>query len=459
MKRFFIYLAVCAFSALSLGSCGQKKAADEDPLFWTWLSYKGASDFDSTLTVMNELGIDGVILEAGADTAKYREAVPIARKHGVKLYAWFISMNADHYVAEDSLLTKHPDWFSVNRLGQSLADTTAYVDYYKFLCPALPEVREYLNQKVKAMCEIDGLDGISLDYHRFVDVVLPTTLWSKYGVVQDREYPEWDYGYHPAMIEKFKAKYGYDPRDDEDPGMDEKWRQFRCDQIAEVANLFAQTIHSYGKKMAASPFPTPKMSARMVRQDWGGWDLDVVFPMVYTDFYTLDPSFAYDCTVENMRDKKPETKLYTGLYFSHDDEWEIFDNMDEAFRGGAQGISIFTVNNLRSPEIRARFREYTDSVKAVRAKNGGKMPAVTVPSAADPDEFHHPGIMKKVSEKIASMAGEPSAKLGDYKLVNEFNVTKSYEVLDSVSGKTFLVSFWHYGDVVSGWDVAEASTE
>jgi uncharacterized lipoprotein YddW (UPF0748 family) len=457
MKK-ILGFALAALAVASVASCGQKQkaAADEDPIFWTWLTYNGTEKFDSTLTVMEELGIGGVNLDTHADTAILRKCVEIAQKHGIKVYSWFVSMNAANGVRTDSLLEKHRDWFSVNRLGRSLADTVAYVDYYKFLCPALPEVREYLNGKVKAICEVKGIEGVSLDYHRFVDVVLPTTLWSKYGVVQDREYPEWDFGYHPAMIAKFKEKYGYDPREEEDPTMDEKWRQFRCDQIAEVANLFAETIHSYGLKMAASPFPTPKMSARMVRQDWGDWDLDDVFPMVYTDFYTMDPSFAYDCTVENVRDKNPKTKLYTGLFFSHNDEWEIFDNMDEAFRGGAQGISIFTVNNLRSPEIRARFREYTDSVKAIAAKNGGKMPAVKVPAAADPDEFHHPGLMKRVEEKIASMAGVPSVKLGDYKLVNEFNVTKTYDVTDSVSGKTFQVSFWHYGDVVSGWDVAEA---
>ena len=81
----------------------------------------------------------------------------------------------------------------------------AYVDYYKFMCPALPEVREFIKKKIEAYCEVEGLNGIAIDYNRFVDVILPTTLWPKYGIVQDQEYPQWDFGYHPAMIEKFKA--------------------------------------------------------------------------------------------------------------------------------------------------------------------------------------------------------------------------------------------------------------
>ena len=64
---------------------------------------------------------------------------------------------------------------------------------------------------------MEGLNGIAIDYHRFVDVVLPTTLWPRYGIVQDREYAAWDYGYHPEMLKKFKEQHGYDPREQEDP--------------------------------------------------------------------------------------------------------------------------------------------------------------------------------------------------------------------------------------------------
>ena len=73
-------------------------------------------------------------------------------------------------------------------------------------------------------------------------------------------YAAWDYGYHPEMLKKFKEQYGYDPREQEDPSLDVKWRQFRCDQISEVANVIAEVIPSYGKTIAASPFLTPTMS-------------------------------------------------------------------------------------------------------------------------------------------------------------------------------------------------------
>ena len=437
------------------------------PLFWTWLNLYPSTDFEAACRKMNEAGIDGVMLNAPTPD-DYRRVIPVAHAHGITVYAWLWTLNLEH--DRTSILAEHPEWFSVNRLGRSLADTTAYVDYYKFLCPALPEVREFLTDKIRAYCEVEGLDGIAIDYHRFVDVVLPTTLWPRYGIVQDREYPEWDFGYHPEMIRLFKEQYGYDPREQEDPSQDIQWRQFRCDQITEVANLLAATVHSYGKVMAASPFPTPKMSSRMVRQDWGKWDLDIVFPMVYHTFYTLDPSFAYDCTAENVHDKNPNATLYCGLMYSDD----ITDCMDEAFRAGARGISLFTVESLRSPEQLARFRAYTDSVRAVVAANGGRLPEVEVPGRADTDPFHHPGVLAQVEKRMQYLIagfnwnqrrrrGEPPVqvpelaplKLGAYTLVSEGEVTQEYAVTDEASGTAFRVTFYRYGDVISGWDVTK----
>ena len=239
-KRFLPALLLAACVTIGLFSCQQnkKEVKKEYPLFWTWLDYRPGMNFDSICQVMNDLGLDGIMLNAPTPD-DYRVAIPIAHKHNIEVYAWLWTMNLEH--DRDRIVKEHPEWLSVNRNGKSLADTTAYVGYYKFMCPALPEVREFIKEKVKAYCEVEGLNGIAIDYNRFVDVVLPTTLWPHYGIVQDREYAAWDYGYHPAMLKLFKEKYGYDPREQEDPSLDVKWRQFRCDQISEVANMIAET--------------------------------------------------------------------------------------------------------------------------------------------------------------------------------------------------------------------------
>lgn len=458
MKKIpFITFLFSLLVAAGLSSCqpASKAASDEYPMFWTWLDYRAGMNFDSICQVMNEIGIDGVMLNAPTPD-DYRVAIPIAHQHGIEVYAWLWTMNLEH--DRDRILKEHPEWLSVNRNGKSLADTTAYVGYYKFLCPALPEVREYINDKIKAYCEVEGLNGIAIDYHRLVDVVLPTTLWPTYGIVQDREYAAWDYGYHPAMLQKFEQQYGYDPRQQEDPSLDVKWRQFRCDQVSEVANMIAETVHSYGKKMAASPFPTPKMASRMVRQDWSKWNLDIVFPMVYHNFYTEDVSFISDCTIENVRDKNEMTTLYCGMMAT--DGPEMFRQMDAALSTGAQGIAIFTMHGLQTPAVKQQFKAYADSVRAVRAANG-KMPCAALPAAADPDPFHHEGVMKLIEQRMCQLAvaekGDDkvvSLQLGEYRLVDTYDATRNYEVTDANSGMVFKVTFYQYGDVLSGWDVA-----
>ena len=507
--KFLILLS----AIVSLVACSGKKTAkvSEYPMFWTWMDYRPGMNFDSVCGVMNEAGIDGVMLNAPTPD-DYRKAIPIAHKHKIEVYAWLWTMNLEH--DRDAILKEHPEWFSVNRKGESLANTKAYVDYYKFMCPALPEVREFIKKKIVAYCEVEGLNGIAIDYHRFVDVILPTTLWSKYDIVQDKEYPEFDYGYHPAMIKKFREKYGYDPRELEDPSTDEKWLQFRCDQITEVANEIVEVVHSYGKVMAASPFPTPAMSKKMVRQDWGKWNLDIVFPMVYHNFYTGDVSFISDCTIENVRDKNPMTTLYCGMTASNSPI--MFECMDEALNNGARGISIFTIGSLRSPEIRERFKAYADSARASRAASKVN-PVVSEHKVVNINPFEKTGIMNAVNLHMmaylsmakASMQPElkktdqatiglvsknalqgnnaddyinrlmnaprrnqelqPVAKaladqfikdnnqgnlnLSGYDLIKEYGATKHYQVTEQNSKVVFDVTFYFYGGILSGWSV------
>lgn len=454
MKKSLLLFPTLLLLLIGITSCNKVSKVEEYPMFWSWLDYRPTMNFDSICQVMSDIGIDGVMLNAPTPE-DYKVAIPIANKYGIEVYAWLWTLNLEHDM--ETILKEHPEWFSVNRNGKSLADTTAYVDYYKFLCPTLPEVREFIKDKIKSYCEIEGLQGISIDYNRFVDVVLPTTLWPTYGIVQDREYAAWDYGYHPEMLRKFKELHGYDPREQEDPSLDVKWRQFRCDQVSEVANMIGDVVHSYGKKMAASPFPTPKMASRMVRQDWKDWNLDIVFPMVYHTFYTEDVSFIEDCMIENARERNENTTLYCGIMVTEGDE--LFQSMDAAFNNGAQGIALFTVAAMQDSKTLARFKDYTDSMKSVRSMNNGKIIA-DYPIYAEVDPFKHVRVMELVEARMQNLLVEslklkecPKLELSEYELVKTHDATKYYKVVDANSKKTFDVSFYFYGDILSGWNV------
>ncbi len=476
MKKLFTLLLLAAIFAVS---CSQQKQTQEYPMFWTWLEDLPDVNMEESFANMAEAGIDAVMLHA-ASVEDYRKDIEIAKKYGIKVYAWMWTLNPPRQERQQMLET-HPDWFDVNRNGESLVDYKAYVRSYKFLNPSVPEVKDYLLKRIDELCNVEGIEGICLDYCRLVDVVLPISLSYIYGITQDTEvFPQWDYGYHPAMLNKFIEQNGYDPRNQEDPSRDLKWRQFRCDEVTNIANFMADAIHARGKVVTASPFTTPKIASFMVSQDWGKWNVDIAFPMLYTDFYTMDPSFAYDGTIENNRDKNPSSILGVGLDTELGGPAEkIFEKMDYAFKAGAQAVSLYTIAGLDTPELRARFKQYSDSLRALRAANGGKVPygnSTCLPAAADTNPFNNKSLMAVVERNIQRMvAGEPihessvngmvyddgtkvypALELGEWSLVRENERIKVYNVKDNASGKTFDVLFIVYGDIISGWDVRES---
>lgn len=467
MKKNLILTA----ALLAVLSCTRK---DEEPMFWTWLEDIPSVDVEAAFAHMEEAGLDAVMLHA-ASVEDYVKDVELARKHGIKVYAWVWTLNPPRQ-ERPAMLEEHPDWFTVNRLGQSVADVKAYVNSYKFLCPALPEVRDYLAEKVAEICAIDGIEGICLDYCRLIDCVLPVSLAYNYNLRQDTEvFPEYDYGYHPAMIERFVKEYGYNPQELEDPSRDAAWCEFRCAQVTEVANIMCDVAHKAGKKVTASPFAAAALAKFMVFQDWPSWKLDMVHPMAYTDFYTMDASFARDATLSNIKAAGPDVSVMCGVDTElGGDPEHIFDKMDAAFSAGAKGISLYTIEGLDSEDLRRRFKVYADSLRNLRA--AGALPAAPgISPSVNP--FDNDKLMAVVHRNMQRMiAGEaihvksvngmvpddpartyPALDLGEYTLVRETDRIKVFHVTDKASGKTLEVLFILYGDIVSGWDVRSIS--
>jgi hypothetical protein len=209
----------------------------------------------------------------------------------------------------------------------------------------------------------------------------------------------------------------------------------------------------------------------MVWQEWWKWNLDFVHPMAYTDFYTMDPSFARDATLANQLVKGSTTTLMCGVdtELGGDPEF-IFEKMDAAFSAGAKGISLYTIEGLTSPDLRRRFKVYADSLRTLRAE--GKLP--TAPGMApNMDPFANKGLMAVIERSIQRLvAGQaiheksvngmvaddpsvtyPALDLGDYELIRENDRIRVYQVTDKASGRSFEVLFVCYGEIISGWDV------
>ena len=319
-----------------------KTRAKQDKSFWIWLNLKddfSDDNIDKALAKIYGTGIRNIMVNTSTD--KLKKVVAQAKKYDINVYAWFITMN------RRDLANKHPDWLSVNRENKSLKEKKAYVNYYKFLCPAIPEVRNALKKKIEELCRIPGLKGIHLDYIRYVDAILPVGLWSKYDIVQDKVYPQFDYGYHPYMRQKYKNKTGVDPLHTMNPTLDSSWSQFRLNQVTEFIFQIDSLTQAYDKLLTAAVFPTPEMSREMVYQDWGKWPLDLAFPMLYHNFYNEDIDWIGQMVNEDVKTSFPSTKIIAGI-FAPDlkNPGEITKAVKVSLQNGASGVSIFGLNPL-----------------------------------------------------------------------------------------------------------------
>jgi len=270
-------------------------------------------------------------------------AIPLATAAGLEVHAWMWCMPC----LLDDVIKTHPDWYNVNAKGESAVSKPAYVDYYKFLDPARVEVREFVRDTVRELAAIPGLTGIHLDYIRHPDAILPSGLWSKYGITQDKVYPPYDYGYTDYSRRIFKAKTGIDPMELPDPEANAAWLQYRLDSVVELVNDYlVPAAHAGGKTISAAVFPGPSLARTMVRQDWGRFKLDAFFPMLYHTFYEAGPEWVKQYTEEAVRTVKQP--VYSGLFVGPLDAAAFTRTIEMALEGGGAGVSIFDAGAMNT---------------------------------------------------------------------------------------------------------------
>lgn len=310
----------------------------EDFKLWMWVGNgadKTESEWRTQFTRLKDLGFHGILAGGGVETLK--TTVPMAKSMGLEIHSWQWVMNRPG----NKEAMAHPEWYAVSRNGESSLDVNPYVGYYQWLCPSKPEVQDYIIQSMIDIAEVEGLDGVQLDYVRYCDVILPRGLWEKYDLIQDHEMPEYDFCYCETCRNKFKAESGYDPLDLDDASQDEKWRQFRFDSITNLVNRIAKEVHNRDKKLSASVFATPTLARKFVRQAWDEWDLDFVFPMIYYQFYAEPMDFVRTATAEGVKALGGSKPLYTAQYLSEKTSEDVAAMIVAAKAGGSSGLAFY----------------------------------------------------------------------------------------------------------------------
>lgn len=325
-----------------------EKIAPRQVKNWVWTRInksKSEAENKQWLALLKACGISGVMFE-GYDEALFR----LCKEAGLEAHYWKWTMN------RGELLNVHPDWYAVNRKGESSQDKPAYVNYYRFLCPNHEGVAQYLADDYVKIAHLPYVDGVHLDYVRMPDVVLPVSLWKNYKIEQTSERPEYDYCYCDVCRAKFKEQTGRDPMELKFPMEDQSWINFRLDAVSRVVDQITKAVKADNKAISAAVFPGPSMAKKMVRQDWGNWSLDAYFPMIYNGFYYEGPEWIGRSVKESVQTVNGRAKVYAGLMFP-DIKKDFEKALDEAFDNGASGVSFF---DGPSEEYLHKFKAYLD---------------------------------------------------------------------------------------------------
>ncbi len=322
---------------------------------WAWIGTdvnSSPDDWKRRFAVMRESGIDAILPEIyNSRQAFYRSShlptgqpwletiIPLAKEAGLEVHGWMWTMPCNI----DEIVDKHPEWFVVNRLGESSTVKPAYVKYYKFLCPSRPEVWEFVGKTVSELSQIDGLTGVHLDYVRYPDVILPIGLQPRYNIVQDREYPQYDYCYCDVCRDSFKKESGIDPMKLGDPSENEAWKEFRYKRITHLVNdVLLPIAHKGGKKMTAAVFPNWKD----VRQQWSQWKLDGFLPMLYAAYYNGGVDWIAKKTGEEVKSQRYGAPVYSGLSVGQLSPEEIAEAVRLTSKAGGSGVSLFSAQAM-----------------------------------------------------------------------------------------------------------------
>jgi uncharacterized lipoprotein YddW (UPF0748 family) len=293
---------------------------------------------------------------SAVESKELEKLLPLAKERGLEVHAWICALNCN----AEAVAKSHPEWFVVSREGISTLVKQPYVPSYKWLCPSRPEVYEYVERIVLELAARDGIRGIHLDYIRYPDVILPEALQPKYGLVQDKEYPQFDFCYCEVCRKKFKDAEGVDPLEIPDPPAHEAWRKYREATITVLVNRLAAAVHKKDKPLSAAVFATPTLSRRYVRQDWPRWNLDTVHPMIYHQYYKKPLDWLEPATREGVSELPAKVPLYSGLFIPEIKPDEMARAVQWSLDGGAKGITLFPLNSMKDDHWTALERILKD---------------------------------------------------------------------------------------------------
>jgi uncharacterized lipoprotein YddW (UPF0748 family) len=273
--------------------------------------------------------------------------INLTKNSSINIHGWIWTFNRPN----DEIAMKNPGWYSVNKNGKNSYDMRPYVDYYQWLSPFSRGAVNHIKNNIQGIANVEGIASIHLDYVRYCDVFLPSTLQIKYGINQKLILPEYDFGYHKNARSTFFKVYGCDPINIQDEDLYDLWTKFRHNAITKVVKDLKIIANNSGTSLSAAVFPTPEMSKTMVLQDWGNWELDIVSPMNYQHFYDEDTDWIAKNVEVGVKKVGSNCKYLCGLFADSLDLLNFEKAINVSLEKNADGINFFSASGLTDEKL------------------------------------------------------------------------------------------------------------
>lgn len=309
--------------------------------FWTWITAdekRTDASFSEEFEKYAKNGVHAVLINTYANTELLSRLVPLAKENNLEVHAWMFTVNRPG----DKVAEQHPDWYAVSRDRKSCYDEPPYVGYYKWLCPTRKESKAHILSLVEGLAKVEGVASVHLDYIRYSDIFLPISLLPKYDLKQETELPRYDFCYCDVCVSEFEKMHHKNPKDFENPAIDMEWKNFRLNKVKAIVDAAYEIVHANNKILTAAVFPYPEMADHMVRQRWDKWNVDVVLPMIYHNFYDEEIDWIGYATGQGVADLKgKKTRLHTGIYVPNMTPEELKTALRLVRENGGKGVSFF----------------------------------------------------------------------------------------------------------------------
>jgi uncharacterized lipoprotein YddW (UPF0748 family) len=259
---------------------------------WHRPKEKNTAEIDSTVARFAHAGFNMLFVETiwrgesiypGSLTqqkTQFKDWDPLAafinsgKRYGVEIHAWIHTFFVGYLGPTDDrstgpILTAHPEWSLVKRNGEKISKAE---NGYLFVCPARPEVQDYIASLYKEVATLyPGIGGLQLDYIRY-----PVN--STY---------EESSCYCNYCLATFMHDSGIDAKTiapDTNPGAWQKWETWREEKITK----FVQRVRKENPNvhLSAAVFPDVNEARHLKMQNWGLWarerNIDFLAPMIYS---------------------------------------------------------------------------------------------------------------------------------------------------------------------------------